>query len=151
MGTTEEPEAEAGETGADGGREDGAGGGTTAGRGATGAGEVDWVAEGAVLAAGTTGGGVATGGATAGGLLTAGGATAVFSTTGAAVGGTMLGAGRGGAGADAASFLCVIALRTSPGREMLERSILVLISSSPRLERDALLEAAEDPSPPERM
>jgi hypothetical protein len=41
-------------------------------------------------------------------------------------------AGRAGGGAAAASFFCVMAFRTSPGREMCDRSILVLISSSPR-------------------
>jgi hypothetical protein len=52
---------------------------------------------------------------------------------GEATGGT----GRGGAGAAAASFFCVIAFSTSPGREMCDRSILVLISSSPRSVRAA--------------
>jgi hypothetical protein len=47
-------------------------------------------------------------------------------------GGATGGTGRGGAGAAAASFFCVIAFSTSPGREMCDRSILVLISSSPR-------------------
>jgi hypothetical protein len=54
----------------------------------------------------------------------------------AAAGGVGIAAGGTGAGAvgltGGASFCCVIALRTSPGREMLDRSILVLISSSPR-------------------
>jgi hypothetical protein len=54
----------------------------------------------------------------------AGGATAGFAATGGA-------AGFGG-GATAASFFCVIARNTSPGREMCDKSILVLISSSPR-------------------
>jgi hypothetical protein len=63
----------------------------------------------------------------------------------------MLGAGCGRAETGAASFLWVIALRTSPGREMLERSILVLISSSPRAEREALLAAEDDPPAPARM
>jgi hypothetical protein len=45
-------------------------------------------------------------------------------------------AGRGGrGGATAASFFCVMAFSTSPGREICDRSILVLISSSPRSER----------------
>ena len=42
------------------------------------------------------------------------------------------GAGGFGGGGAAASFFWVIALNTSPGREMCDRSILVLISSSPR-------------------
>jgi hypothetical protein len=89
-------------------------GGTTAGRGAIG------VAVGAETE-GTPGGGVgrATGGATTGLATTAGGD-----------------AGRTGAGA-AASFFCVIAFSTSPGREMCDKSILVLISSSPRSGRAA--------------
>ena len=85
-------------------------GGTTAGRdGAAG-----------VTAAGGAGG--AGGGAA--GLTGAGGATAGFAAMGGA-------AGRGG-GAAAASFFWVIALSTSPGREICDKSILVLISSSPR-------------------
>jgi hypothetical protein len=68
---------------------------------------------------GAPGGGVgrATGGTTTGRAAIAGGA-----------------AGRTGA---AASFFCVIALSTSPGREMFDKSILVLISSSPRSGRAA--------------
>ena len=86
-------------------------GASTAGRGVTG------VAGGAETE-GVAGGGVgrATGGATTGLATIAGGA-----------------AGRTGAGGGAAaSFFCVIALSTSPGREMFDKSILVLISSSPR-------------------
>ena len=41
-------------------------------------------------------------------------------------------AARSGAAA-AASFFCVIACSTSPGREIFDRSIFVLISSSPRI------------------
>jgi hypothetical protein len=55
--------------------------------------------------------------------LTAGGTTA-------GRGGTTGAAGRDGAAA--ASFFWVIAFNTSPGREMCDKSILVLISSSPR-------------------
>jgi len=51
-------------------------------------------------------------------------------------------AGFGGGGAAAASFFWVIALNTSPGREMCDKSILVLISSSPRSGR---AERADDP------
>jgi hypothetical protein len=50
---------------------------------------------------------------------------AVF--TGVAIGGFAM--GRVG-GCSAASFCCVMARNTSPGREICERSILVLISSS---------------------
>jgi len=91
------------------------GGATTAGRtGCAGA------------ATGATGG---TGGAAGGaaGFAGAGGATTGFATMGGATGGR---AGTGGAAA--ASFFWVIALSTSPGREICDKSILVLISSSPR-------------------
>src|SRR5580698_7207453 len=71
---------------------------------------------------GTEGGaGAAAGGAT--GLGGCGGATTGFATI---VGGA---GGRTG-GAATASFFWVIALSTSPGREMCDKSILVLISSS---------------------
>jgi hypothetical protein len=83
-------------------------GATTCGR-AAGAGAVTAGIEGG----GGGGVGLATGGATATGLAATGGA-----------------AGR--TGAAAASFFCVIAFSTSPGREMCDKSILVLISSSPR-------------------
>jgi len=64
--------------------------------------------------AGTAGAaGLAKGGAATGFATTAGGAAAR-------------------AGGAAASFFCVMAFSTSPGREMCDRSILVLISSSPR-------------------
>jgi hypothetical protein len=82
-------------------------GATTCGR-AAGAGAVTAGIEG-----GGGGVGLATGGATATGLAATGGAT-------------------GRTGAAAASFFCVIAFSTSPGREMCDKSILVLISSSPR-------------------
>jgi hypothetical protein len=92
--------------------------------------------------------GLTAGGATVVGRLTAaGGAPADFST-GDCGGGD---AGRGGAAGVAASFFCVIALSTSPGREMFERSILVLISSSPRNGRELDLPACDDPSAEERM
>ena len=78
-----------------------------------------------------------------------GGAAAGFATGGTMVGFGATGdtAGFGGGGAAAASFFCVIALNTSPGREMCDRSILVLISSSPRSGRavraDELCDSAE--------
>ncbi len=68
--------------------------------------------------------------------LGGGGATTGFAATGAAANG-----GRTG-GAAAASFFWVIALNTSPGREMCDKSILVLISSSPRSVR---AERADEP------
>jgi hypothetical protein len=89
--------------------------------------------------------GLATGGATVVGRLTVAGGTPADFSTGVCVGSD---AGRGGA---AASFFWVIALSTSPGREMFERSILVLISSSPRRGRELDLPAADDPSAEERM
>src|ERR1700719_329812 len=90
--------------------------------------------------------GLTAGGATVVGRLTAaGGATAGFSTGGWGA------TGRGAAGGAAASFFLVIALSTSPGREMFERSILVLISSSPRNGRELDLPAWDDPSADERM
>jgi hypothetical protein len=124
----------------------GATGGAATGRtGATG----DKGDAGTVVAGAGTGAGFTRGGATVVGWLTAaGGATAGFST-GAGVGAGCVGRGGIGAGA-AASLRCVIAFSTSPGREMLDKSILVLISSSPRDARELDLAAEEEPSP-ERM
>jgi hypothetical protein len=109
--------------------EDAAGGATT-GRGATGAAVTG--------AAGAGAAGFVAGGTTTGRLTLAGGAT----------GGA---AGRAAAGGATASFFCVIALNTSPGREMFDRSILVLISSSPREARELDLPAEDEPSAEERM
>jgi hypothetical protein len=109
--------------------EDAAGGATT-GRGATGAAVTG--------AAGAGAAGFVAGGTTTGRLTLAGGAT----------GGA---AGRAAAGGATASFFCVIALNTSPGREMFDRSILVLISSSPRDARELDLPAEDEPSAEERM
>jgi hypothetical protein len=80
--------------------------------------------------------GLGTGGATgAGGRVTGAGGLA-------SVGGGIVGrAGGAGVGVEAACCLLMIAFSTSPGLEMCERSILVLIpSGSGRAER-ALLEA----------
>ncbi len=88
-------------------------------------------------------GGVAAGASPAGldgaafGLTGATGASAFASTAGVATGG--LTAGRA-AGRSATPFCCVMARSTSPGREICERSILVLISSSPRAAREVLAE-----------
>jgi len=74
--------------------------------------------------------GRAAGGAITGRATTAGGA-----------------AGRAAGGATA-SFCCVMALSTSPGREMFDKSILVLISSSPRSGRAdfaAVDDASDEP------
>jgi len=56
-----------------------------------------------------------------------------------------------GTGGATASFCCVIAFSTSPGREMCDRSILVLISSSPRSGRALDLLVEDEPSAAERM
>ncbi len=94
----------------------------------------------------------------AGGAATeaAGAVTTGFATGGATVVGLSAGAcvtggaaGRGAAGATA-SLRCVIAFSTSPGREMFDRSILVLISSSPRDARELDLLAEDEPSAEER-
>ena len=114
-------------------------GGATTGVGAVG---------GATTRTGATGaaGGAAT--VTAGGVTTgfaAGGATAAGA--GACVTGAVA---RGAVGGATASFRCVIAFSTSPGREMFDRSILVLISSSPRSARELDLPAGDEPSAEER-
>jgi len=132
--------------------DDGGAGGMTIRGATTGAGIG---AEGALGAGfGNAAGGRTSGGATIVGRLTAaGGAITDFSAgacTAGAVGRTGVGAAAGGA-ALAASFFCVIARSTSPGREMFERSILVLISSSPRKMRELDLLAADEPSAEERM
>ena len=92
--------------------------------------------------------GLSTTGATTSGRTAGGGAGTVAATIeGAAGGGVGLatgvttaglaatGGGAGRIGAAAASFFCVIAFSTSPGREICDKSILVLISSSPRSAR----------------
>src|SRR5258708_2399275 len=58
---------------------------------------------------------------------------------------------RSSAGGPAASFFCVIARSTSPGREMFERSNLVFISSSPRSVRELDLPAGDEPSAEDRI
>jgi hypothetical protein len=100
---------------------------------ATEAGVTSLAAGGAAAGASTAGlGGVALAGATG-----AGGASAFASTAGAATGD--LTAGRA-AGCSAAPFCCVMARSTSPGREIFDRSILVLISSSLRAVREVFAE-----------
>ena len=128
---------------------DGAGGATTAtGDGAGAIGRTEGAA--AAGTSGATGGaggaaGFSAAGATIAGRVTGAGGTGA-ATEGDAVGGADSGglavvgttfglgtAGRcGSGGAAAASFFCVIAFSTSPGREICDKSILVLISSSPR-------------------
>jgi len=88
-------------------------------------------AVGATTSSRVAGGGGATVAAATGGA-TAGVVAFTTEVEGAAAG---LAAAGGAAcldGAAIASFFCVMAFSTSPGREMCDRSILVLISSSPR-------------------
>jgi hypothetical protein len=73
------------------------------------------------------------GGAGAAGLTATGAAGLAAGGTG----GTAFGSERAG-GCAIDSFCCVMARSTSPGREIWERSILVLIASSPRAARDDL-------------
>ena len=102
---------------------------------ATEAGVTIFGAGGAGAGASTTGlGGVALAGATG-----AAGASAFASTAGGAAGGLTT-------GRSVVPFCCVMARSTSPGREIFDRSILVLISSSPRAVREVFTElgAASD-------
>src|ERR1700693_4731989 len=121
--------------------DDAAGGATTECAGTTG--DAAGAATGATGA--VTAGLVTTAGIT--GRLTTGGETTPALSAGACVTGGA--AGRGGAAP--ASFFCVIARNTSPGREMCDRSIFVLISSSPRGPRELDLPAEDEPSAEERM
>jgi hypothetical protein len=126
-----------------------AGGGVTARTG--GATTSDDAAGGATTGrAGTTGaaGGAFTGTGTATDLVAAGVTAAGFSAGACVIGGA---AERDAAGGTTASFRCVIAFSTSPGREMFDRSILVFISSSPRVTRELDLPAADEPSAEERI
>lgn len=79
----------------------------------------------------------------AAGLAAAAGASSFASIDGAATGGFAMGRV---AGRSAASLCCVIARSTSPGREICDRSILVLISSSPRVPGRAALPAPDPDS-----
>jgi hypothetical protein len=137
----------------------GAGGATTAGGAITGRGGADTGgAAGATGGAGlsitgacvTTGRAGETAGATGGAIGATGGGTgrtAGGATTGRA---TTLG-GAGGRGGGATASRCwVIAFSTSPGREICDRSILVLISSSPRSGRAALAVEAGASDEPRR-
>src|SRR5258706_3366912 len=148
-GTLADPTCTAGGTCATGGGADGRAGVAAAGdvaRECVAAGRTGTtgVAGEALAQSGGAAAGFVTGGATVVGRLTAaGGATAGFSI---AAGGT----GRA-AGGPAASFFCVVARSTSPGREMFERSILVFISSSPRSVRELDLPAGDEPSAEERI
>ena len=83
------------------------------------------------------------------GRLTAAGAVAAGFSGGAGVTGDAA-ARTGACGGTAASFFCVIAFSTSPGREMFDRSILVFISSSPRDGRELVFPEELAPSAEER-
>jgi hypothetical protein len=85
----------------------------------------------------------------AGGVLGAAGAgvSALASTAGADTGGF---AGGRAAEVSGAAFCCVIARSTSPGREMFDRSILVLMPSSPCAAREVLAELGAASERPRR-
>ena len=87
------------------------------------------------------GAGVSTGGLTGAGGFGATGAAGFTAAGGGGGGATGFGSGRCTGGCATASFCWVIARRTSPGREMCERSIFVLISSSPRAARADFVDA----------
>src|ERR1700686_3335822 len=114
-----------------------ASGATGRGAAAGGCGAVDAVTEG--VGGPTAAGGGGTPGGRAGGAATvacggggAAGGGVAFTAGGTATGLAATGGAAGRVGAAAASFFCVMAFSTSPGREMCDKSILVLISSSPR-------------------
>jgi hypothetical protein len=110
----------------------GGGVGRGAGVGAAGAAEIGGAAGFSGATTADCAGGATTAGVGAGVCGTAGGGvgrTAGGTTTGRAA---MGGGAAGRAGGATASFCCVMAFSTSPGREMCDKSILVLISSSPR-------------------
>jgi hypothetical protein len=92
-----------------------------------------------ILGAGGAGAGASTTGLAGVALGATGttGASALASTAGVAAGTLTIGRG---AGCSAAPFCCVMARSTSPGREIFDRSILVLISSSPRAVREVFAE-----------
>jgi len=127
----------------------GAAGGAAAvggtGVGATGAGGGAGRAGGSTAGAGGAtcagGAGAAGRGGAGGGAAGRGGATGAAGFT---TGGTGGAGGAGGRGGAAGGFVCwLIAFSTSPGREIFDRSILVLISGSAKCdERDSLALAA---------
>jgi hypothetical protein len=96
-----------------------------------------------ILGAGGAGASLADLGGIAFGATGGAGASAFASTT------SGLAAGRA-TGCSAAPFCCVIARSTSPGREILERSILVLMPSSSRAARAGLAELGEASERPRR-
>ncbi len=120
--------------------------GTTTGRVGTGTGAAGTDAAGADTTGFGAGGATASRATTGGETFSAGAGAVGFSTTGC-TGAAVRGATGGVA---AASFRWVIAFSTSPGRVMCDRSILVLISSSPRAGREEDFPAGAEPSPAER-
>jgi hypothetical protein len=150
-----------GGVGATGGRETG-GGAAGCTDSATGGAEAGCITCGVGGTGGRTGAGGGAGGATTGTFATAaagrgttvgtagrggaGGATGDLAT--GATGGTSAGGWASGGRTGAGGACCLrMALRTSPGREICERSILVLISSLPsRLGRAVLLAAGDSPA-----
>ncbi len=142
---------------------DGDAGATTAGGGTGGAGRTGAAAGGATTTGGaiglsTTGGGATVRIGAAGTTGDCGGGGGVAGAAGFATGGAITGlaitggaTGLTGTGVGAAaSFFCVIARSTSPGREIFDKSILVLISSSPRSGREDLAEDVCDSAEPRR-
>jgi hypothetical protein len=126
-------------------------GGIAAGRGGVGT-APGWLTEAGAAVVGLGAAGLDAAGATVVGRLTpAGGAVEGFSAMAGGAGGVGEAGTAGRAGVAAASFRWVIAFNTSPGREMFERSILVLISSSPRRVREAALPVDAEPSAEERI
>jgi hypothetical protein len=75
------------------------------------------------------------------------GAPAFASTAGFSTGGLTTGRA---AGWSATPFCCVMARSTSPGREIFDRSILVLIPSSPRAAREVFAELGAPSERPRR-
>ena len=90
-------------------------------------------------------GGAAGSDETAGGATGFGGGGGGGATAGLTV---IAGGARGRMGTAAASFFWVMAFSTSPGREMWDKSILVLISSSPRSGRAVLAACVCDSAEP---
>jgi hypothetical protein len=87
-------------------------------------------------------------GAAGAGASTAGlGGIAFASTVGFSTGGLTIGRATG---CSATLFCCVIARSTSPGREIFDRSILVLIPSSPRTAREVFAEVGAPSERPRR-
>jgi hypothetical protein len=100
-----------------------------------------------ILGAGGAGDSVASLGGVALGAAGVAGTAAFASAAGAGAETGAFATGRA-AGCSAAPFCCVMARSTSPGREILDRSILVLMPSSSRVEREvfaALGDASERP------